>query len=187
MTSRAFCYMAILLFYLFSPADTLLAKAKPGLEGSWVLDVEASKKLQPKKSERSILSSVSTSTSVSVGGIPLPKSGSGTYPESKRKGKDPDVLFCKGMTITAAEDAVRIDYDGLGAKTFHIGNVKGRKTRYSGKRMTTSYESTSRRVSQTYTIENPDKLIVTVKMKPNSGSKRVVKKVFQRKKLQSPD
>jgi hypothetical protein len=84
------------------------------------------------------------------------------------------------LTISADDKTVRIDYDGLGAKTFTIGKYRGRKTTYNGIIMNTSYESTSRKVSQKYVLDDSDKMIVTIILNPKSSAKNVVKKVFNR-------
>jgi len=167
--------------YFSIVGEFVLASAeKPGLPGVWLLDVEASKAIQPKQKKPGFFSGIGKSTSVSIGGIPLPKSSSTREEESKGRANDPDVLFCTGMTFTADGKSVRIDYDGLGAKTFTVGKFRGRKTSYNGKIMSTAYESTSRKVSQKYVLDTSDRIIVTVVLNPNSGPKTVIKKVFNR-------
>ena len=172
---------ALLLMALTLCTTPLLANsnANTQLPGVWVLNVDESKNIQPVERSGSLFSKVKGSTNVSVLGFPLPKS-SRKVPETKGKASDPDVVFCTGMHFVEDDKSVRIDYDGLGAKTFYIGKVRGRKTSYSGKRLQTSYESTSRRVSQKYTMDGSNRMIVTVTINPNSGSKRVIKKVFDR-------
>lgn len=154
--------------------------AKPGLPGVWILDVEASKAIQPKQKKPGFFSNLGKSTSVSIGGIPLPKSNKTKPPETRGRSRDPDILFCTSMTFAADERSVRIDYDGLGAKTFTIGKYRGRKTSYNGNIMSTSYESTSRKVSQKYVLDGPDRIIATIVLNPNSGAKSIIKKVFNR-------
>ena len=46
--------------------------------------------------------------------------------------------------------------------------------------MNTSYESTSRKVSQKYVLDDSDRIIVTIVLNPKSSVKSVVKKVFNR-------
>ena len=187
MTNHNITYLRLLLLLTLTCVGTGSVYAKSasitniGLEGAWVLDEEESKRIQPAPAKDSIFSRIRGSTNVSVGGIPVPKSSTAQSTETRGKANDPDVLFCKGMNIIATSESVRIDYDGLGAKTFYIGKVRGRKTAYSAKRLTTSYESTSRKVSQKYVMDGPNKVIVTVTLKPNSGKKRVIKKAFNRK------
>ena len=180
-TSTLLALFYIGITYLGVAGNTALAKAaNPELPGVWKLDVEASKAIQPKQKKPGLFSGISKSTSVSIGGIPIPKSSTSKVPEVKGRSNDPDVLFCTGMTFSADDKSVRIDYDGLGAKTFTIGKFRGRKTTYNGKIMNTSYESTSRKVSQKYVLDGPDKIIATIVLNPNSGPKTTIKKVFNR-------
>jgi len=184
--SRKLVICLVLMFAgsLVMAPNTLAKPAKPSLSGHWILDVDESKRIQPKQKTGGFLSGITSGTTVSVGGIPLPRSSSTAKQDSTGSPKDPDVVFCKAMTITPGQDLIRIDYSELGAKSFHKGKVRGRSTNFSRSRLSTSYESTSRKVSQKYVLESADKLVVTVTFKPKSGTRRVVKKVFNRQQLE---
>ncbi|MBV1905114.1 MAG: hypothetical protein KUG75_03485 [Pseudomonadales bacterium] len=175
------CFFALYSAGPFGSAFAKSDKTPVGLAGEWVLDEHKTRQIQPAAKKSSIFSKFRTSTNVSVGGIPLPKSSTAKVPDSRGKSKDPDVLFCKGMAISVEEETIRIDYDGLGAKTYVIGHYRGRRTSYNKKQMKTWYESTSRKVSQTYNMDGRDKMIVTITLAPNSGPKNIVKKAFTRK------
>ncbi len=178
---KVLALICLAMAYCGITADKAQAKpAKPGLPGVWVLDVEASKAIQPPPKKPGFFSGIGKSTSVSIGGIPLPKSNTAKVPETSGRSNDPEVIFCTGMTFSADDKTVRIDYDGLGAKTFTIGKYRGRKTAYNGKIMNTSYESNSRKVSQKYVLDDSNRMIVTIILNPKSSPKNVIKKVFNR-------
>ena len=55
-----------------------------------------------------------------------------------------------------------------------------RKKKWSSRKLSSSYVSTSRKVSMTYEIRKDDRLLVSVKLNPKKGPTREFKRVFER-------
>lgn len=148
------------------------------LHGRWVLNHELTREEQPDGPEqRSLLSRLPQAT-VSVSGMPLPSVGGGDPPPVPGNPRDPKVLRCGELTIEPAGDRLRLNYDRLGSETLERGNDQGLISRWSKRKLTTRYETTSRKVSQVYQIRRDGRLLVTVRLNPNQGPTVVHKRVF---------
>jgi hypothetical protein len=162
--------LLILLMPALSAADTALA-------GRWVLNADLTAEAQPKPSKRSQSSTRGPQVGVSVGGMPLPRSSAG-LPTVAGNPQDPKVLSCTELTIGHEDDRLRLDYAGVGSETLQRGNDQGLVSRWSARKLTTGYETTSRRVSQVYQVRRDGRLEVTVTLRPNQGARTVYKRIF---------
>ena len=71
-------------------------------------------------------------------------------------------------------------YGGGRSDTLKRGNDQGLVSRWSARKLTTRYETTSRKVSQVYQVRRDGTLLVTVKLNPKRGPTVVHKRVFER-------
>lgn len=164
---------------LLSAAAPVIADA-PSLFGKWQLNNELSTDVQDTGGGID-LSGGNISTSVTVGGIPIPTGGNRAPSEiSKLPSKDPDVLRCAELTIEPLGDDVLLTYVGVGSETLSRGNVQGTKTRWTQRKLTTRYATTSRKVSRTFELQPDGRLLVTVKLDPNRAKAAVHKRIFDR-------
>lgn len=179
MTPRLATNLSTLLVALLG---ALLGAAAHGaqadLHGRWVLNHELTREEQPDGPEQRSLLSRLPQTSVSVGGMPLPGVGGGNPPPVPGNSRDPKVLRCGELSIEPDGDRLRLNYDQLGSETLERGNDQGLVSRWSKRKLTTRYETTSRKVSQVYQVRRDGRLLVTVRLNPNQGPTVVHKRVF---------
>ncbi len=153
------------------------------LLGNWVLNQELSRALQPANTnqKKSIFGGLNGSPSIVVGGIPIPIPGSsGSNEVSTGSVADPRVLRCAEMTIELAGEDILLTYVGFGSEQLKRGNYRGTKTTYKSKKLTSRYETTSRKVSKTFELTKEGRLHATVRLKPNKGKTLVYHRVFDR-------
>jgi len=148
------------------------------LHGRWVLNHDLTRAEQPEGAEQRSLLSRLPQTTVSVGGMPLPGTGGSGLPPVPGNSRDPKVLRCAELSIEPVGDRLRLDYDRLGNETLERGNDQGLISRWSKRKLTTRYETTSRKVSQVYQVRRDGRLLVTVRLNPNQGPTVVHKRVF---------
>ncbi len=177
MMTRALSTTFLLLtFALAQPARAT------DLVGEWVLNVERSAEVQPEQpEERQWFNGQNVNTSVSFGGLPLPKVRQKVPPMSSHTERQPGVLRCKEMTIANKGEDLLFTYVDIGSEVRKRGNKHGFKTSWGKRRLTESYKSTTRKVTHRFELQKDDSLLVTVTIKPDKGSKRVYKQVFDRK------
>ena len=84
------------------------------------------------------------------------------------------------MSIQEIDDVVLVNYGASASAEFVPGKHRGRTTRWTHKKLSQTYSTLSRRVSQTYQLERDGDLLVTVKIDPKEGRSRVYKRVFDR-------
>lgn len=152
------------------------ALADATLIGRWVLNEELTAEVAPKQSRRTSAAGGPRAT-VSVGGMPLPGTST-ALPQVAGTARDPGVLRCSVLTIESRGDNLHLDYQGVGSDTLKRGNDQGLVSRWGARKLTTGYETTSRKVSQTYQVQRDGRLLVTVKLNPNTGPTVVHKRVF---------
>jgi hypothetical protein len=150
--------------------------------GRWVLNEERTQAIQPEQPEsRNWLPQGRVSTGVSVGGIPLPRTGNQAAPVSSQSASDPTVLRIKALTIAVPdEERVTLQYGDLDSETLHRGNYRGARTSWDRKQLRTRYESTQRKVDHRYEIQEDGSLLVTTRIKPNRAKRRTYLQVFER-------
>ena len=153
------------------------AAEPPALHGRWTLNHELTQEAQPKRRESGWFSNMPRA-SVSVGGIPLP--GNGSAPQSSGGAPDPKVLRTAELTIEPQGDNLHLSFGEAGSDTLKPGNDQGLVSRWNPRKLTSRYETTSRKVSQVYEVQKDGRLLVTVRLNPNSGPTVVHKRIFDR-------
>jgi len=152
------------------------------LSGRWKLSPELTSAEQPEGPEtRKGLFSGTPRTSVSVGGMPLPGTGGGSgLPRVAGNPQDPDVLRAPELVIEPVDERLRLTFVGVDSITLQHGNHLGLVSRWDDERLTSRYETTSRKVSQEYQVRRDGTLLVTVKLNPNQGATTIHKRVFEK-------
>ena len=175
---------------LLASASCALSAAPPSADwlGRWVLNEERTQAIQPEQPEsRNWLPKGRVSTNVSVGGIPLPRTGSKVPPVSGQTASDPTVLRIKALTIAAPDDErVVLEYGALDSETLRRGDYRGAKTTWSRKQLRTRYQSTERKVEHRYEIQPDGSLLVTTRIKPNRAKRRTYLQLFERPAADDP-
>ena len=168
-------YTAICIM-LGTPAPALASRDT--ILGSWRLNHQLSTDAQDSRSGPD-LSGNHVSTTVTVGGIPLPKRGSVRQSElSKIPSKDPDILRCAKLSIEPLAEHMSLTCQGVGSETLSKGNVQGTRTTWSKRKLSTRYATTSRKVIRTFKLRPDGRLLVTVKLNPNRAKAAVHKRIF---------
>ena len=154
------------------------------LVGAWVLDVERTAQVQPEQpQQRQWFKGQNVSTSVSYGGMPLPRVRHKVPPQSTLSEREPSVLRCKEMTIAHKGDDLLFTYLDVGSEVRKKGKHRGFKTSWNNKTLNESYRSTTRKVTHKFEMQKDESLLVTVVIKPDKGPKRIFKQIFNRKNL----
>ncbi|MFK7913794.1 MAG: hypothetical protein AB8B93_07755 [Pseudomonadales bacterium] len=170
------------IMFLGALVSTTLHAEQPRIIGTWVINAERSAAAQPEHLEsRDWLAGGRLSTSVNVGGIPIPTGGGNKSREvSSQPAKDPDILRCKRMHIEAAGEDLRMTYEEVGSDLFRKGKYRGVTTRWNKKRLNSHYRTTTRKVTHELALQADDSLLVTVTIKAKGSRKRTYKQVFER-------
>ncbi len=170
----------ILLFALIIASGA--ASADPGdLSGHWVVSPELTREAQPDgpQQKNGMFEKLPNAT-ISVGGMPIPGTGSAALPSVPGNARDPRVLRASTLDIEELQDSLRIDFGESGSETLKRGNDQGLISRWSRRKLTTRYETSSRKVSQSYEVRRDGTLLVTVKLNPRDSAAVVHRRVFQR-------
>ena len=168
----------LLLALLLAPAASVFAASPPAdLLGDWVLNNERTHELQPK--QKGGLGGVSMAPSISVGGMPIPLPGASAAPTTG-PASDPQVMRCARMNIAMQTAHVLLSYEGVGSEIMKAGNDQGRKSRWSRKKITQTYETNSRKVSKTFELQDDGSLLVRVKLNPSKAKSVTHVRVFER-------
>lgn len=158
------------------------AAESESLIGSWTLNNELTSEVQPEGKETHRLGGGNwVRPSISVGGIPLPTGGGSQGEISSAPTRDPKVLSCAELDVEYVGEDILLTYQGVGSETLTPGNVQGTRTRFSVRKLTSRYETTSRKVSKTFELRDDGRLLVTVKLNPKQGATVVHKRVFDRR------
>jgi hypothetical protein len=171
---------AVLAFLLVIAAMPAAAKSSK-LEGRWILNQELTTEVQPENRGRTSRFDNLPRPTISIGGMPLPRSGTEAPPATPGSAADPRVLRSSELRITPLGDTLTLDFTGQSGKTSETlarGNQQGLVSRWNATRLTSNYETLSRKVSQTYEVRKDGRLLVTVKLDPNGGRAVVYKRVF---------
>lgn len=154
----------------------------PKLVGNWTVNIELSQAVQPKNANARWYEGLggNFSTSVSVGGIPLPVGGNDPQPEGGGGIPNPDMLRCQSFTIEITGDDMLLTYAEVGTERLRQGHYRGRRNKWTSTHLSTDYESTSRKVTRTLEIQKDGRLLMSVKINPKKGKTRRFKRVFDR-------
>jgi hypothetical protein len=172
-------YLVVCLSAASAAASAAATPAEPDILGSWRLDDAATAEVQPVDGARGGGLEGFRAPTISINGIPLPGAGS-PEPTTAGSAPDPDVLRCSRLVIEPQGDRIRLTYTGVGAETLEPGRHQGITTRWKGNLLTSSYETTSRRVTQRFELQGDDSLLVTVKLDPRRGQAVTHKRMFHR-------
>jgi hypothetical protein len=148
------------------------------LVGHWRLNHELTEEVQPDAPRQRDVPGNLPRPSVSVGGVPLPTPGGGQPPPVAGNPRDPKVLHSTTLTIRPVGDDLELTYAGAQSDRLKRGDDQGLISRWSDRKLTSRYATTSRKVSQVYEVRSDGRLLVTVKLNPNDGPTLVHKRVF---------
>jgi len=157
------------------------AGADAGLAGHWRLNEALTRQVQPENKGSTSTSSGFPQPMIVVGGMPLPVPGTAA-PQPGLGGASPDpmVMRCVELTVAPAGEELALEFSGVGSDRLRRGNNQGVVSRWSERRLTTHYRTTTRKVSQTWEIRRDGRLLVTVKLNPDHGKTQTHKRVFDR-------
>ena len=88
------------------------------------------------------------SSSIYVGGVPVPVGG-GAKPEGDAGIPNPEMLRCQAFSIETNEHGLLLTYQGVGEEKLRPGAYRGLHSAWSGRKLTSNYESTTRKVKRT--------------------------------------
>ena len=153
------------------------------LVGSWVLNDELTKEMQPKLKSTKGVGGGFSGGFIGAGGVmvPIPGSGGGSPVAAQRTLKMPVVLECNELKLDKQSIKVSISCSNQSYRDFFLDDRHGRKTNWRDRRFTESYKSTSRTVKHEFRILKGDLLKVTVSIKPRGNRSQDFVRVFERK------
>ena len=169
------CFALIALFWS-AMADA--ADPPAWLLGDWVLNNELTAAAQVKKKSGGGFGSFSSS--VSVGGVPLPGGSGGAQQGPGGTTRDPEVLRCQEMSVSSQGENLLFEFSGVGKELMKPGNNQGRVTKWNRRKLTSKYETTSRKVQRIFESGDDGTLVVTVKIKPKQAASVIQKRIFER-------
>ncbi len=151
------------------------------LLGTWVVNIERTRKVQPDNANVRWWEGLegNFSTSVSVGGVPVPMGG-GAKPEGDAGIPNPEMLRCQSFSIEPHEHGLLLSYQGVGEEKIRPGAYRGLHSTWSSKTLKSNYESTTRKVKRTLEIQRDGSLLMSVTINPRKGKTRRFKRVFER-------
>ena len=152
-----------------------LAKEKPSLIGDWQLNHDLTKDRRPKvRNAKPSRSGFGTNVAVGAGGVlmPVPKRQGGPSARGATANL-PKILTCQELTLAQqGSDIVVTCPQMLEPRKFVIGKIHGRTVRWSNRKLTEKYSSTSRRVTHEFNLERSGVMEVKITVKPK-GAKRI--------------
>lgn len=166
------------LIALFWSAMADAADPPAWLLGNWVLNNELTAAAQVKKKSGGGFGSFSSS--VSVGGVPLPGGSGGAQQGPGGTTRDPEVLRCREMSVSSQGENLLFEFSGVGKELMKPGNNQGRVTKWNRRKLTSKYETTSRKVQRIFESGDDGTLVVTVKIKPKQAASVIQKRIFER-------
>ena len=151
------------------------------LVGAWTLNVERTEAVQPDNSTSSWWEGLGGrfSTSVTVGGIPVPTGGRNPQEQIGEPGS-PQMLRCRSFTIEQLEDSLLLTYESVGSEVVKPGAYRGMRSQWNSRKLTSNYESTTRKVKRTLEVGKDGRLLMSVTINPRKGKTRRFKRVFDR-------
>ena len=154
----------------------------PKLVGTWTVNVELSQAAQPDNANARWYEGLggNFSTSVSVGGIPVPVGGNNPTPEGTGGIPNPDMLRCQSFTIEITGDDMLLTYAEVGTERLRQGHYRGRHNKWTNADLSSNYESTSRKVTRTLEVQKDGRLTMSVKINPKKGKTRRFVRIFDR-------
>jgi len=172
--------MRVLLAALAAAAPALAVEPPEWLLGTWTLNNDLTVAVQEKTKGGGGRAPGGFNTTVSVGGVAVPLPGAEPTPPVSGNPQDPHVLRCTEMQISMEGDDVYMEFGGVGDELIKPGDNQGRVSRWNRNKLTSNYETTSRKVYRTFQLQDDGTLMVTVKIRPKQAASIVQKRVFER-------
>ncbi len=172
---------SVSLFALSAALSFAACAGELALVGAWTLNVERTEAVQPDNSTSHWWEGLggNFSTSVSVGGIPVPTGSAGPEPQIGSPGP-PQMLRCQALTIEHVDDSLLLTYQGVGSEILKPGAYRGMRSEWSRRKLTSSYESTTRKVKRSLEVDKDGRLLMSVTINPRKGKTLRYKRVFDR-------
>ena len=169
--------LAGLVFLMPSQAPA----GEPELLGTWTVNIERTREVQPNNANVRWWEGLegNFSTGVYVGGVPVPVGG-GAKPEGDAGIPNPEMLRCQSFSVERNERGLLLTYHGVGEEKIRSGAYRGLHSAWSGKKLTSDYESTTRKVKRSLEIQRDGSLLMSVIINPRKGKTRRFKRVFDR-------
>ena len=152
-----------------------VAKERPSLVGDWQLNRDLTEERRPKvKKTQPSRSGFGSNVAVGAGGVlmPVPKRQGGPSAGGATANL-PKILACQELTLVQqGSDIVVTCPQMLEPRKFVIGKIHGRTVRWSNRKLTEKYSSTSRRVTHEFNLERSGVMEIKITVKPK-GAKRL--------------
>ena len=180
-SSRGQCSAWLFLLGLVLWAPGLARAADSGLLGTWTVNIELTRDVQPDNSNARWWEGLegNFSTHVVVGGVGVPVGG-GARPEGDAGVPNPEMLRCQSFSIEIHEHGLLLGYHGVGEEKIRPGAYRGLHSAWSDSKLTSDYESTTRKVKRSLEIQKDGRLLMSVDINPRKGKTRRFRRVFDR-------
>ncbi|MCY4095088.1 MAG: hypothetical protein OXG05_08180 [Gammaproteobacteria bacterium] len=170
--------MALLLL-----AVPITAADKPSLIGDWTLNRDLTEERRPKVPKaKSSRSGFGSRVAVGAGGVLMPVPNNPASPSAAgATGNLPQILACQQLSVTQqGSDIVVTCPQMLEPRNFAVGRIHGRTVKWSNRKLTEKYASTSRRVTHTFNLERSGLMEIKITVKPKRAKKLTYIMVFDR-------
>lgn len=174
------CLCVCTAAFLTFPA---VANQKPSLIGDWQLNRDLTEERRPKvRKAKPSRSGFGTNVAVGAGGVlmPVPKRQGGPSAGGATANL-PKILACQELTLTQqGSDVVVTCPQMLEPRKFVKGKLHGRTVRWSNRKLTEKYSSTSRRVTHEFNLERSGVMEIKITVKPKGAKRLTYILVFDR-------
>jgi len=109
-----------------------------------------------------------------------PPVGGGAKPEGDAGIPNPEMLRCQTVSVEPNEHGLLLTYHGVGEEKIRPGAYRGLHSAWSRKKLTSDYESTTRKVKRTLEVQKDGSMLMSVIINPRKGKTRRFKRVFDR-------
>ena len=177
---------ALVGLLLCTAVTHIAANPAPVYTGTWVLNQAETELLRDDLDEKTIKIPTAGRTQISVMGIPLPGGGGGNARSghSPLTAKQPEILRCKAMTISAEQNRIELFYPDLDPleqkETVRAGHYRGRDSKWNQRRLQQKYKTSERSVSKKWSVRKDGRLLVEVAIKHKKAKKQTFRRVFDR-------
>ena len=180
-TGSARLTASLLLTVLAVLLPLQLRAGEMALLGTWTVNIERTQEVQPNNANVRWWEGLegNFSTGVYVGGVPVPVGG-GAKPEGDAGIPNPEMLRCQSFSVERNEQGLLLTYHGVGEEKIRSGAYRGLHSAWSGNKLTSDYESTTRKVKRTLEVQRDGSLLMSVIINPRKGKTRRFKRVFER-------
>jgi len=178
---RGLALPCVLLAGVIVSPSILARAADLELVGTWTVNIERTREVQPNNANVRWWEGLegNFSASVTVGGVPVPVGG-GAKPEGDAGIPNPEMLRCQTVSVEPNEHGLLLTYHGVGEEKIRPGAYRGLHSAWSRKKLTSDYESTTRKVKRTLEVQKDGSMLMSVIINPRKGKTRRFKRVFDR-------